>query len=74
MTTKYMRTGKHEQFLHLVGCPRYGFLAKATGRIKPWHWANNQSRDVLFRMVAALDIKVCRTCQPFGVRAVRSPR
>lgn len=75
MTTKYMRSGSHRQYLHLAGCQRFGLLARLLRKVEPWPWANQQDRATLARLVSALDIKICRTCQPLGMRRPRrSPR
>lgn len=74
--THYMRSGDQQQYLHLAGCQRYGWLARILRKVRPWPWANEQDRATLIRLVSALDIKLCHVCQPFGTRRPRrrSPR
>jgi hypothetical protein len=71
-----MRSGTEQQYLHLSSCSRYGILARLLRKVHRWPWADEQDRPTLMRLTAALDIKHCKTCQPFGVRrpAKRSPR
>lgn len=70
----YMRSGKNKRYLHRSDCPRYGWLARLLRRTTPWDWAEGQDVAFVFRAAVAEKLKFCPTCQPFGMRKIRSMR
>lgn len=71
---KYVRTGKQLQYLHRSGCRRCPWWQVAVGNVYRWRWADTQPYARVARAAERLDLRLCRACQPLGVRPVRSPR